>query len=105
MTAVEETLRSTVGRDAAVPRKRTVSDMGAEYNGDRSSLGLRFASVRCVIAGGLAATQDRCCDLFGTQLFVARFSAPGYISITRAMFSGCVSWGRKAGRVAWGRCT
>src|SRR5690349_11985732 len=32
MTAIDETLRSTVGRDAAVPRKRRVSDMGAEYS-------------------------------------------------------------------------
>src|SRR5437762_252614 len=31
MTAMDETLRSTVGRDAEVPRKRRESDMGAKY--------------------------------------------------------------------------
>src|SRR5438552_2748352 len=31
MSAREETLRSTVGRDADVPRKRRVSDMRAKY--------------------------------------------------------------------------
>src|ERR1700693_5719954 len=31
ITAREETLRSTVGREADVPRKRRVSDMGAKY--------------------------------------------------------------------------
>src|SRR5688500_5863058 len=33
MSAMEETLRSTVGRDAEVPRKRRVSDMTAKYTG------------------------------------------------------------------------
>src|SRR5712671_5591592 len=31
ITAIDETLRSTVGRDADVPRKRRVSDMRAKY--------------------------------------------------------------------------
>src|SRR3954453_7308489 len=31
ITAMDETLRSTVGRDAEVPRKRRVSDMRAKY--------------------------------------------------------------------------
>src|SRR3954464_1094543 len=31
ITAIDETLRSTVGRDAEVPRKRRVSDMRAKY--------------------------------------------------------------------------
>src|SRR5437588_3003943 len=35
MSAIDETLRSTVGRDAEVPRKRRVSDMGAKYILDR----------------------------------------------------------------------
>ena len=30
---MDETLRSTVGRDAEVPRKRRVSDMTAKYTG------------------------------------------------------------------------
>ncbi len=33
MTASDETLRSTVGLDAEVPRKRTESDISAKYTG------------------------------------------------------------------------
>src|SRR5688500_18397326 len=33
MSAMDETLRSIVGRDAEVPRKRRVSDMTAKYTG------------------------------------------------------------------------
>ncbi len=44
MSATEETLRSTVGRDADVPRKRRLSDM-TEYTGGCSEPGTRFASV------------------------------------------------------------
>src|SRR5579862_2219936 len=42
--AMADTLRSTVGRDAAVPRKRTVRDMGGEYKRPRYVLRPRAAT-------------------------------------------------------------
>jgi hypothetical protein len=48
ITAREETLRSTVGREADVPRKRRVSDMRAKYMVTPKMAGTRFASLQSI---------------------------------------------------------
>ena len=75
MSARAATLRSTVGREAAVPRKRRLSDMVSEYKERVRARGPRLAAVRrprTVKHSEVESVPSRAVDEYGPLVSVVR---------------------------------